>query len=113
MTSPLKHLYVHTVSLEALIPTAASGGRTFGAPRSVRARVQPEQRLVRDAHGREVASGTVVYLWPADTAGVAVTIAVGDRLTLPAGSSPAAPPIISVQPHYGREGTIDHIEVRL
>lgn len=114
MQTALKRMLVHQVLVAPHVSTGGGGARTYGPDRIVRARVEPEQRLVRDRNGREVASSTVVFLEPVDLTGATLTLGLDDRVTLPAGFAPQAPPIISIHPHYAaRRNAVDHFEVRL
>lgn len=68
------------------------------------ARVEKVQRLVKSAEGRDTMATTVVYVGYT-TAGVAPTVTVQSKLTLPDGTSP---PILAVDTHRMRTGGTDH-----
>lgn len=93
-----------TVSLRkfSALSTDGMGARTSATTYSVRARVEQNRRLVRDASGREVVSTTQVYLAPYDnsTGQTAIVVDVSDRIVLPSGflvAGSSAPPIMSVE----------------
>ncbi len=113
MDPALLALCVHEVQVLPVISTSGSGAREFGPARTVQARVQADQRRVVGRDGRKVASSTLLFLAPTDTSGVALTLGIDDKVVLPAGFIPQAPPIISIQPHYGATTALDHYEVRL
>ena len=73
----------HTVTLEPLSTHDVYGAPSFGTSVSHTALIMQESKLVRAADGREVVSGTQVYI-PSSSASVAEQ----DRLTLPDGSQP-------------------------
>lgn len=73
----------HTVTLAPLSTHDVYGAPSFGTAVSYTALVMQESKLVRAADGREVVSGTQVYI-PSSSASVAEQ----DRLTLPDGTQP-------------------------
>lgn len=72
-----------TVTLEPLSTHDVYGAPSFGTSVSYSALVMQESKLVRGSDGREVVSGTQVYI-PSSSA----TASEQDRLTLPDGSQP-------------------------
>lgn len=72
-----------TVTLEPLSTHDLYGAPSFGTSVSYSALVMQESKLVRAADGREVVSGTQVYI-PSSSAAVGEQ----DRLTLPDGTQP-------------------------
>jgi len=114
MISPqIAQLLIHTIILEKLATTAASGDKDYGvdAGVEVKARVEHQTRLVRDASGREVASQTFIIAKPVDVDGNPVTFEASDRITLPDGFTPAQPTMHSITRVDDATG-IDHWEIR-
>lgn len=101
-----------SVTLEAFASTDGAGSSSYGAAKTVSARVEQTARKVVNREGREVVSSTAVYLKPTDSVGAAVTVGPNDRITLPAGYAPQAPPIINVERHNDEAG-LHHWEVLL
>lgn len=113
MSPQIRALLIHTITLEKLVSATVAGDKSFdeAGAISVKARVEHQVRLVRDASGREVASQTFIIADCVDVDGNQVTFGPSDRITLPAGFSPAQPPIISVARVDDAVG-IDHWEIR-
>jgi len=112
MLSPqIAQLLIHTITVEPPSTTAASGDKTFGASVAVKARVQHDVRNVRDSAGREVVSQTFIIASPTDVDGNAVAFGPSDRITLPAGFTPARPPILSIARLDDHAG-LHHWEIR-
>lgn len=101
-----------TVTYEPYGSEDAYGAKVYGTAKTVKARVEQLARLVRDANGREVVSNTRVILKPVATDGSAFTPTVKDRLTLPAGYTPQAPPPINVL-RVNDDGGLHHWEAHL
>lgn len=68
----------HTVTVEPYLGSGAFGD-TYGAPVTVSCWVEASRKVVRDADGSEVVSGTTVYAQPG------VTAPARSRVTLPDG----------------------------
>lgn len=113
MSPQIRALLIHTITLEKLTTSALSGDKSFDEAGAVgvKGRVEHQVRLVRDPSGREVASQTFIIADCVDVDGNLVTFGPSDRITLPAGFSPAQPPIISVARIDDATG-IDHWEIR-
>lgn len=76
-------------------------GPVYGAPVTVRARVNYERRLVRNSTGIEVTSSATVYLQPG------ATLTTGDTVTMPDGTSRQ---VIAVAQHVGQRD-VEVVEV--
>jgi hypothetical protein len=82
-------------------------GPSYGEPVTVRALMDAARRLVRDAEGAEVVSGTTVRVRLVD----AGHFPPGSRVTLPDGT---APTVITTARHDGRTLPVpSHLEVSL
>ena len=108
-------LAVHRRMDQTVTVSVHSGMNTYGDPQystgtaSHKARVEGTQRLVKGPDGRDVMARTVVYVGYT-TAGVAPTITVQSKLTLPDATTP---PIIAVDTLRMRSGGTDHQVVYL
>jgi len=74
------------------------------ASASHKARVEKVQRMVKGPDGRDVLATTRVFVG-CTTAGVAPTITVQSKVTLPDGN---APPVLAVETHRKLTGGTDH-----
>ena len=99
-----------TVTYEPYLSEDGYGARTFGAAKSVLARVENKTSLVRDISGREVPSRGRLFMKPTATDASAVRPTIKDRVTLPASYSPQAPPIIDVLAVNDSDG-VHHYEL--
>lgn len=103
-----------TVIFEAFVSKDGYGSSTYNTanPKTAKVRIEQVRRIVRDANGKEVVSNTMIFVKPTFTDGSAVNIGISDRVTLPAGYTPAQPPIINVERHNDQDG-LHHFEVLL
>ena len=84
----------------ASLSTDGYAVKTYGSAKTVRARIQPHKKIVKDSNGREVSSSIQLYMAPWSTAGTSDSVSVGpsDLITLPSGflvAGSSAPPIIA------------------
>jgi hypothetical protein len=101
-----------TVTYEPFVSLDGFGAKVYGPALNVKARVEQQAKLVRDATGREVVSNTQLFMKPTATDGSSYTPTVQDRITLSAGYSPQAPPPIAVERVNDNTG-LHHFEVSL
>jgi hypothetical protein len=89
-TEVWRDLMRDVVILEPFAGLDGYGEATYGAARTIRARVVGRQRLIRTVTGEERLSAVTVYLAEAVGAGPQ------DRVTLPAAFQPTQPPLLAV-----------------
>lgn len=78
----IRHLLRQNVTIEPYVGPDGDGKATFGAARTVAARVQQSNKQLLDDKGNMVVSSSQVYV------DGAVAIAAADRVTLPDGVQP-------------------------
>jgi hypothetical protein len=100
----LEEFFTETVTLAPLSGQTLSQARSYGAAKSIHARIEQGSRLVRAADGREVVSQTRAFLKPVATDGSSFTPKIDDQLTLPAGYTPQQPPLIAMERHNDLDG---------
>ena len=100
------HRYMNqTVTVKSGSGYNAVGDATLSTgTASHKVRVEKIQKLVTGPDGRDVVATTVLYVGYT-TAGVAPTITVQSKLTLPDNTTP---PILAVETHRMRTGGTDH-----
>lgn len=95
-----------------------SGAQTFStATYTVKARIEHQTKLVRDAYGKEVVSMTQVFMKPVSTTGATFSEpSITGQITMPSGNTPRTPPIINVlrlDDAVSQGGGVHHYEVQL
>ena len=105
-----------TVVYSTQASMSLSGAQTFStATYTIKARIEHETKLVRDAYGREVVSVCQVYLKPVSTTGATYPQpSIAGQITLPSGNSPSSPPIVNVlriDDANSQGGGVHHYEV--
>lgn len=103
-TDDLLALMPHMIGFAPQASLNVSGEPTAGATVEYPGLVEQRVRMVRDVQGREVASTVSIYL--VTTADIKVT----DTVFLPAGFTPASPPIIN-RARFSDEDGASHVEV--
>lgn len=95
-----------TINVAASTGVSGAGDPTYGAATPLDVRLEKKRRIVVDASGDEVTSGTTIYT---DTA-----IDMHDRIWFP-GDSPSDPTLarlpLAVDKHPDEDGTVHHYEV--
>jgi hypothetical protein len=81
LITALERFLVDEVIIEAFAGFDSYAQRTYGAPRTVKARVVYTPKLVRNREGQEVVGSVVVYTSDDSITG-------DDRITLPDGTQP-------------------------
>lgn len=105
-------LMADSVAWRAASGYGAGGSRTLDSAKTVLCRIEQGTRRVRDAHGREVVSQTLLFARPACTDGSAFTPSLDDELSLPAEYSPRKPPILRLDRINDEDG-VHHWEIYL
>ena len=105
-----------TVVYSTQASMSLSGAQTFSTSTyTITARIEHETKLVRDSYGREVVSVCQVYLKPFSTTGATYVPTITGQITLPAGNTPATPPIINVlriDDAVSEGGGVHHFEIQ-
>lgn len=111
----LEELMNQTVTYEPFASQDQYGVRSYGAAKTVKARIEQVTRRVTSQQGSEVASNTQVYLKPQATDASSIVPTHRDRITLPAGFAPQQPPILSIDRHMDVDATatVHHFQVNL
>jgi hypothetical protein len=112
----LEDLATTTVTYTAATTMDAWGAPSTGTSVTITARIEQDNRLVRDQAGREVVSSVTLHLKPTTTTGGSYTPRLGGTFTLPSGYVPLEPPIISVRrvdDALSEGGGVHHFEVSL
>lgn len=107
-------LLPHQVTVEPFLSQDGNGVPSYGAPVTVRGRVDAAVGKRTNTPGEQRDRGSLgsAYLSPTDTAGALYTLSPLARLTLPAGFSPQVPPVVAVLRHDDGAG-VHHWEARL
>ena len=89
-----------TITITPSSATDMYGKRTYGGtPTTTRGRTSNKQELLRDAAGREIVTTGRFYCYGNPT------VSIGDRLTLPDGSTPI---ILSIDTNVDETGASHH-----
>ncbi len=99
----VSRLFVHTVTLEPFVSRDVYGKPTYGAPITVKAKIEKSEEQLLTPEGQSLVSSRKVFLASQDT-----SITPEWRLTLPAGFGPTQPQILQVRPVNDHNG-VNHI----
>lgn len=105
MHKALRRLCKKSIEIHPFVKRSGTGEVVYGAPYSVKAYIESNIQLVRNATGVEVISNQFIVI-----DGMYDTVSVKDLIKLPDNTSPS---IINILKLYDRLGEVDHLEIYL
>jgi hypothetical protein len=103
LNTALEKFFVHVVTIEPFTGEDDFNKPTYGTACEFRAKIERQQRILREDTMQTIRSRRLIYLYTTDT-----SITVKDRLTLPAGFEPLQPKITDVRVVSDHQG-VHHI----